>query len=175
MIKSQGWGPHEWDCCLVSRLYLTLWDPINCSNPGFPVLHNLLEFAQTHVHWVGECHSTISSSVSPFYSCSQSFLVSRSFPMSWLFSSVGQSIEASASASVLPVNIQGWFPLWLTGLISLQSKRPSRVFYSTTVWKHRFFITKPLCGPTLTSICDYWKNCGFDYMDLCQKSVISAF
>ena len=45
MIRSQGWGPHEWDCCLVSRLYLTLWDPMNCSNPGFPVLHNLLEFA----------------------------------------------------------------------------------------------------------------------------------
>ena len=121
------------------------------------------------------CHPTISSSVIPSSFCPQFFPVSRSFPMSSLFASGGQSIAASASTSVLPMNIQDWFPLGWTGWISLQSKRPSRVFYSITVWKHRFFITKPLCGPTLTSICDYWKNRGFDYMDLCQKSVISAF
>ena len=79
---------------------------------------------------------TISFSVSPFSSCVQYFPASESFPMSWLFTSGGQSIGDSASASVLPVNIQCWFPLWLPGLISLQSNALSRVFSSTTVQKH---------------------------------------
>ena len=79
------------------------------------------------------CHPTISSSVVPFSSCHQSFPASGSFPMSWLFISGGHSIEASASTSVLPVNIQGWFPLGLTSWISLQSKGLSRVFSNTTV------------------------------------------
>ena len=82
------------------------------------------------------CHPTISSSVVPFSSCLQCFPASGSFPVSWLFASGGQSI--GASASVLPKNIQNWFPLGLTGLISLQSKGVSRVFFSTTVWKHPF-------------------------------------
>ena len=81
------------------------------------------------------CHPTISSSVIPFSSCPQSFLASRSFPLSWLFPSGGQSIGASASASVLPMNIHNWFPLELTGLISLLSKGLWRVFSSTTIWK----------------------------------------
>ena len=89
---------------------------------GFSVLHCLPEFAQTHVHWVGGNHPTISSSVVPFSSCPQSSLASGSFPVSRLFPSAGQSIGASASASVLPMNSQGWFPLGLTGLISLLSK-----------------------------------------------------
>ena len=72
----------------------------------------------------------------------QSFPASGSFPMSQLFASVGQSIGVSASASVLPMNIQAWFPLGLTGLISLQSKRLSRVFSNTTVLKHQFFGTE---------------------------------
>ena len=84
-------------------------------------------------------HSTISSSVIPFFSCPQSFPESGSFPMSWLFASGGQSIGVSASASVLPVNIQGWFPWGLTVLIPLQSKGLSRVFSSTTVQKYQFF------------------------------------
>ena len=83
------------------------------------------------------CHPTISSSVIPFSSCLQSFPASRSFPKSWLFASGGQNV--GASASVLPMNIQGWFPLGLTGLISLQSKGLSRVFCSITVWHHQFF------------------------------------
>ena len=82
-------------------------------------------------------HPTISSSVSPFLSCSQSFTASGSFPTSQLFPSSGQNIGASASASVLPVLTLGWFPLGLTGLISLQSKGLSRVFSSTTVRKHQ--------------------------------------
>ena len=85
------------------------------------------------------CHPHISSSVIPFFSCLQSFQASGSFPMSQFFVSGGQSIGASASAPVLPVNIQDWFPLELTDLISLQSKGLSRVFSNTTVQKHQFF------------------------------------
>ena len=85
------------------------------------------------------CHPTISSSVVPFSSCLYSFPASGSFPVSQLFSSGGQSIGISASASVPPVNIQDWFPLRLTSLFSLQSKGFSRVFPNTTVQKHQFF------------------------------------
>ena len=87
-------------------------------------------------------HPTISSSVIPFSSHLQSLPASGSFPMSWFFASGGQSIRASASASVLPVNIQRWFPLGWTGWISLQSKGLSRVFSNTTVQKHQFFGTQ---------------------------------
>ena len=87
------------------------------------------------------CHPTISSSVIPFSSCLLSFPASESFPMSQPFTSGGQSTEASAS--VLPVNIQGWFPLRWTGLIPLQSRGLSRVFSNTTVWKHWFFSAQP--------------------------------
>ena len=78
-----------------------------------------------------------------FSSCPQSFPASGSFQMSQLFTSGGQSIGASASASVFPMNIQGWFSLGLTGLISLLSERLSRVFCSTTVWKYKFFGIQP--------------------------------
>ena len=86
---------------------------------------------------------TISSSVIPFSSCLQSFPASGSFPMIWLFASGGQSTRPSASASVLPMNIQGWFPLGLISLIAVQSKGLSRVFSSTAVQKHQFFSTQP--------------------------------
>ena len=85
------------------------------------------------------CHPTISFSVVPFSSHLQSFPASGSFPMSRFFTSGGQSIGVSASASVLPMNIQDWFPLGWTGWISLQSKGLSRVFSNTTVQKHQFF------------------------------------
>ena len=85
------------------------------------------------------CHPTISSSVIPFFSYLQPFPASGSFLMSQLFASGCQSIGALASASVLPMNIQDWFPLGLTGLISLLSKGLSGVFSSTTVWRHQFF------------------------------------
>ena len=84
------------------------------------------------------CHPTISSSVDPFSFCLQSFLASGSFPMSQFFTSGGQSIGASASTSVFPVNTQDWTPLGWTGWISLQSKGLSRVFSNTTVQKHQF-------------------------------------
>ena len=85
------------------------------------------------------CHPTMSSSVLPFYSHLQSFPTSASFQMSQFFTSGGQSIGVSASASVLPMNIQDWFPLGWTGWISLLSKGLSRVFSNTTVQKHQFF------------------------------------
>ena len=116
---------------------LTLCDPMDCSTPGFPVLHHLPGLAQTHVH------PTIWSSVIPISSCLQSFPASGSFPMSQFFISGGQSIGVSASASVLPMNIQDWFPLVLTGLISSQSKGLSRVFSNITVQKHQFLGAQP--------------------------------
>ena len=85
------------------------------------------------------CQPTISSSVAPLFSCPQSFPTSGSFPVSWLFTSGGQSIRASASAISLSSEYSGWFPLGLIGLISLLSKGLSRVFSSTTVRKHPFF------------------------------------
>ena len=117
-------------CCSVTQLCPTLCDPMDGSTPGFPVLHHLLEFVQTHAHWVGDAIQP-SHPVLPFSSCLQYFPASGSFLMSWLFTSGGQSIGASASAPVFPKNIQGWFPLRWTGLISLQSKGFSRVFSST--------------------------------------------
>ena len=122
------------------------------------------------------CHPTISSSVVPFSSCPKSFAASGSFHLrlflSQLFASGGQTIGASASASVLPVNIQGWFPLGLTGLISLLSKGHSRVFSSPTVQKHQFFLSL-LYGTTLTSIHDYWKNHSLDYRTFVSKLSLS--
>ena len=124
----------------VAQSCPTLCDSIDCSMPGFPVHHQLPELAQTHVHRVCDAiQPSHPSSVDPFSSCLQSCPATRSFPMSQSFTSGGQSIGASASASVLPMNIQDWFPLGWTGLISLQSKGLSRVFFNTTVQKHRFF------------------------------------
>ena len=96
--------------------------------PGFPVLRYLPELSQAHVHWVSDAIQPFHPLVTPFSSCPQSFPASGSFPVSWLFTSGSQSIGASASASVLPVNIQHWFPLELTDLISLQSKGLSKSF-----------------------------------------------
>ena len=118
---------------------LTLCDPMDCSMQGLPVHHQLLNLAQTHVHWVGDAIQPSQSSVIPFFLCLQSFPASGSFLMSQFFPSGGQSIGASASASVLPMSIQDWFPLGWTGLIPLQCKGLSRVFSNTTVQKHQFF------------------------------------
>ena len=100
-------------CCSVTKLCPTLHDPMNRSTPSFPVLHYVPEFAQTHVHWVGDVIQPSHPLSFLFSSCLPSFPVSGSFPMSLLFPSGGQSIRASASASVIPVNICSWF-LWLS-------------------------------------------------------------
>ena len=127
-------------CCLVAKLCPTPCDPMNCSTPGFPVLHHLPELAQT-CPLSRLCHPIVSSSVVHFSSYLLSFPASGSFPVSWLFASGGQSTVALALASVLPMNIHGWFPLGWTGWISLQSL--SEVFSSTAVWKHQFFGAQP--------------------------------
>ena len=125
--------------CSVAQSWPILCNPMDCSTPGFPVLHYLPEFAQTHVRWVDDAIQP-SSSVAPFSSCPQSFPASGYFQVSWLFAAGGQSI--GALASVLPVNIQGWFPLGLIALISLLFMGLSGVSSSTTVWKHQFFGTQ---------------------------------
>ena len=107
-----------------------------CPSPSRRVCSNWCPLSQ-------RCHPTISSSVVPFSSCLQSFPASGSFPVSLYFASGSQSIGASTSASVLPMYIQDWFPLGLTGLISLQSKGLSRVFSNTTAWKHQFVDVQP--------------------------------
>ena len=124
----------------VAQSCPSLCNPMDHSTPGFPVCHQLPEIAQTCVCWVGM--PSISSSVIPFSSCLQSFPAWGSFPMSRLFSS-GHSIGASTSASILPMNIQSWFPLRLTDLIFLLCKKLSRLFSSTTVRRHQFFSTQP--------------------------------
>ena len=121
------------------------------------------------------CYPAISSSVVPFSSCLQSFPASRSFPMSQFFASGGQRLGVSASASVLPMNIQDWFPLGWTGWISFQSRdsqesSPTPQFKSISSLALSFHYT-----PALTSIHDHWKNRSLDWMDLCWQSNVSAF
>ena len=120
-----------------------LCNRLDCSVPGFLVLHSLSQFAQTHVHCVSggiQPSCLLSSPSPPAFSLFQhwSFL-----PMSWLFPLGDQSNRASASASVLPMNIQDGFPLGLTGLISLLFKGLSKVFSSTTIHKHQSFGAQP--------------------------------
>ena len=106
--------------------------------------------------------SVMLSSHSILFSYPQSFPASWAFPMSRLFTLGGQCVGASASASVLPMNIQDWFPLWLSGLISLLSKGLSRVFSNTVVQNINSSVLSFLYGPTLTSMHNYWKNHSFD-------------
>ena len=116
---------------------------MNCSTPGFLVLQHLLELAQIHVHPV---HEAIQSSLTQLSPSPPAFSLSQHQDLfQWVGSwhQVTKVLGSSASASVLPMNVQAWFPLELTGLISLQSKGLSRVFSSTTIQKHQFFGTQP--------------------------------
>ena len=132
-------------CCSVTKLCPTLCEPMDYCMPGLPVPHYLLEFVQVRVHW-------LDNTIQPFHPLPPfsplAFNLSQhqglfqwvgSFPVSQLFASGGQSIRASALASVLPMSIQGWFPLGLTNLISVLSKGLSKVFSSTTIPNHQFF------------------------------------
>ena len=149
--------PHELQ---HSRLLCSSLSPTTCSN-------------SCPLSWW--CYLTISSSLAPFSFSIQSFPASGSFTMGRLFASGGSSFGTSASASVLPMHIQGWFLLRLTGLISLQSKGLSRVFSSTTVWKHQFFSSQ-LSIRFNSHICTWLlENHSFDYMDCCWRSDVSAF
>ena len=117
------------------QLFVTLWS-VACQ-ASLSITNSQSLFKLMPLSWW--CHSIISSSLAPFSSHLQSCPASGSFPMSQFFTSGSQSIGVSASTSVLTMNIQDWFPLGLTGLISLQSKGLSRVFSNTTVQKHQFF------------------------------------
>ena len=121
----------------------TLCNPMNNSTPGLLVHHQLLEFTQTHVHWVSDAIQPSHPLSSPFSSYPQSLPASESFPMSQLFLWGGQSTGVSALASFLPKKSQGWSPSEWTGWISLQSKGLSRVFSNTTVQKHQFYNAQP--------------------------------
>ena len=126
---------------LLSRvqLFVTLSTAAHHASLSFTISRSLLKLCSVS-QW---CYLTISSSAAPFSSCLQSFPSSGFFLMSWLFTSGGQSIGASASASGLLVDIQDWFLLGSTGLISLLSKGLSQVFSSTTIWKHQLFSAQP--------------------------------
>ena len=164
----------QYSSCSLAKLCPTLCDTMDCSTPGFLVLHYLPELAQTHVHRVCDA-------IQPSHPLSSPSLV-FSLPQhqglfQWvrLFASGGQSIGVSASASVLPVNIQGWFPLGLIGLISLPSKRLSRVFLSTTVLRHQFFGAQPFL--LSSSHIHTWllEKQRLWLTDLCWQSNVSAF
>ena len=153
-----------WSCCMACRMLVpssvqfisvaqscpTLCKTMDCSTPGFPVHHHLLELAQTHVHRVSDTIQPSHPLSSPFSSCPQSFPASGFFQMNQFFESGGQSIGVSASASVLPMNIQDWFPLGRTGWISLLSKGLSRVFSNTTVQKHQ--VPRPEIKPMPSAV-----------------------
>ena len=116
----------------------TFCDPMNHSTPGLPVHHQLPEFTQTHVHWVGDAIQPSHPLLSPSPSAP------NPFQHQGLFQWVNSSCQVAKVLKLqLPVNIQSWFPLGLTGFMSLQSKGLLRVFYSTTVWKHLFLSAQP--------------------------------
>ena len=146
---------------------------MDCSVPGFPVLHYFREFAQTHVHWVGDAiqpsHPLLSPSP-PAVNLSQHQGV-----LQWVSSSASGGKSIGVSASVLPMNIQGWFPLGLTGLISLLSQGLSRAFSSTTIQNHQFFSIQPSFWSNSHIHTWLLENHSFDYVDLCWHSNVSAF
>ena len=129
--------PNLCHCFSVAKLCPTLFNSMDCSMPGSSVLHYLLEFALIHIYWVCDAVQP-SHPLSPLSPPALNLSQPQSFPVSWLFASGGQSIGASALVSVLPMNIQGWFPLTLTGWISLQSKWLSGVFFSIILYNYSF-------------------------------------
>ena len=146
---------------------------MNRSMPGLPVHHQLPEFTQTDVHWVGDAIQP-SHPVISFSSHLQSFPASGSLQMSQLFTSGGQSIGVSASTSVLPVNTQGWSHLGWTGWISLQSKDCQESSPTPQFKSINSSVLSFLYSPTLTSIHDHWKNHSLDSTDLCWQSNVSV-
>ena len=132
-------GIRDLICCSVTQSCPALCDPMNCSMPGFLVLHYLPELAQIHVHLVSDTIQLSHLLSSPVSSCPQSFPASGAFPMILLFKSGGQSIGASGSASVLQMNIQGWFPLGF----DLAVHGTLRRLLQHQVQKHQFFSAQP--------------------------------
>ena len=135
--KQTSWQTQSVQFSSVAQWCPTLCDPINCSTPGLTVHHQLSEFTQTHVHWVGNVIQPSHPLASP---SPPAFNISQHQGLRSLWrASGGQSIRVSAWKSILPVNTQDWSPLGWTGWVSLQSKGLSRVFSNTTVQKHQFF------------------------------------
>ena len=151
-----------------------LGDPMDCSMPGFPPPYpGACSNSGPLSRW---CHPTILPSVICFSSCLQYFPESGSILMSWLFSTGGQITGALASASVPLMNIWDWFPLGLTGLISVQSKGLSRAYPTTQFKSINSLMLSLLYGPTVISMHDYWKNHhNLNYMDVCWQSNVSTF
>ena len=142
-------------CCSVTQLCLTLCDPMDCSTPGFPVLHYLSEFAQTHVHWVSDAIQP-SHPLLPPYTPALTLSQHQS-----LFQWTGSSNQV---AKVVELQLQHQSVQWISGLISFRiawSKGLSRVFSSSTIQNISSLALSLLYGPTLTSIYDYWKNHSF--------------
>ena len=152
-------------CCSDAKSWVTLCHPIDCIMPGSSMLHYLPVCSNSCPlsEW---CYLTPLFSDVPFSFCLQFFPAWKSLSVSWLFISGGQDIIVSASASVLPINIQSWFPLGLTVLISFQSKWLSRVLQhhnskSSVLWHSALFMVQ------FSSVHNYWKSNSFDYINFC--------
>ena len=158
-------------CCSVTKSCLILCDPMDYSQTSlsFTISQSLLKLMSTE-SLMSSNHLIFSH---PLLLLPSVFPNIRVFSDGWLFASGGQSIRASAS--VLPRNIQGWFPLELTGLISLQSKGLLRVFSSIIIQKHQFLRAQPSYSPTFISIHEFCKNYSFDCANICQQRDVSAF
>ena len=142
-------------CCLATKPCLTLCDPVHCNMPGFPVLHHLPELAQTYVHWVDDAIQSSYSLSSPSLPAALNLSQHQGL-FQWVNSaSDGQSIGASASASVFLMNIQGWFPLGLTSLISCCPRDSQESSLAPQFESISSLVLSFLYGPTLTSIHDY--------------------
>ena len=188
------------DVVKLSWIYVLSNSIVECLFPF--ILANLILFSRSIMSdsatpWAAACQASLSITISrswlkfmsiklvmpsnhrvfcsSFSFCLQSFPASGSLPMSWLFTSGGQNIGASASVSVLPMNIQGWFHLGLTGWISLLSKGLPRVSQTPQFKSINSSALSLLYGSIFTSIHDYWENHSFDYMDICWQSNVSAF
>ena len=123
----------------VAQSCPTLWDPMDCSTPGFPAHHQLSELTQTHVHWISDATQPSHPLSSPFPPTFNLFQHQGLFKCVSYLHQVAKVLRVSASASVLPMNTQDWFPLGWTGWISLLPKGLSTVFSNTKVYEHQFF------------------------------------
>ena len=158
--------------CSVAKSCPVLCDSVDCNTPVLLVPHCLPEFAQNIVRWAGDAiqpsHPLPTFSLFAFnLSQHQGLFHESALPIRYR--------NIGASGSVLPMNSRGWFPLGLTGLISLLSQELSRFFSSTTIREYWFFGPQPSLSPTVTSVDDYWKNCSFDCTDFGWQSDVSAF
>ena len=174
LIQNAHFSALNADCCLVTKLCPTLWNPMDCNRPGFPALHHLLEFAQTHVH-------CFSDAANHLILCRPLLLLPSVFPSIRVFSNVSALLIRwqkywSFSFSISPSNeYSGLISYRIDWFDLLAVQELSRVFSSTTLQKHQFFSTQPSLWSS-SHICTWcWKSHSFDCMDLCWQSDVSAF